>query len=70
MPELILRATCRHCGQRIEQISAGWVNEAGWFACAKAPSILDRQVLHEPMPEGLRGAPKKEEFAPLAAREG
>jgi hypothetical protein len=57
-------AACRHCGCTIERIAAGWVDEAGFFACVKAPleSVGSGKpagfVQHEPMPEGLRGAPE------------
>lgn len=56
-------ATCRHCGTAIESSPAGWADPQGVFACVTAPMAPAGRgkppgvVPHEPMPEGLRGAP-------------
>ena len=51
-------AECRHCGKSLERIVAGWVDEAGFFACVKGglPGSGRGPVLHDPMPAGLRGS--------------
>ncbi len=63
------RAKCRHCGRAIFIIQAGWTDTDGLLACIKGAlkrpdypgqpggAIARRAVLHEPMPEGLVGAP-------------
>jgi hypothetical protein len=58
----VATVTCRHCGHPIEHITAGWTDADGFFACVKAPLESSGHgrpagfVLHEPMPDGMRGA--------------
>lgn len=55
-------ATCRGCEKRIEQRAGHWMDpETGIMACIKAPAAGVPAVLHQPMPEGLAGAPQEAE---------
>lgn len=50
---------CRHCGEQLTQTGNGvWTDFAGFPGCVKgALAPLSGPVLHQPMPEGLRGSP-------------
>jgi hypothetical protein len=55
-------AQCRGCERWIVRLEAGWVDVNGFFACVKGPlppagKPFETCVVHQPMPEGLRGAP-------------
>jgi hypothetical protein len=55
-------AQCRGCARWIVKLDEGWIDAAGVFACVKAPLPQPGEpwqscVLHQPMPDGLRGAP-------------
>ena len=58
-------ATCRHCGRTIVQHPSGtWVPREGTLDmdptgiyCQKLPNA-QAEMLHEPMPSGLEGAPQ------------
>lgn len=42
---------CRHCYEDIERLPSGiWVNLSGFTACAKARTVTDALLTHEPMP--------------------
>jgi hypothetical protein len=56
-------ALCRHCGHALWQRSYGWADWNGMVVCVKAQlsaighGPAPQYVVHEPMPEGTRGAP-------------
>ena len=49
-------AVCRHGDHPIKQLESGiWVDEEGFTTCVKAPTLgKSAQVLHTPLPEGLK----------------
>jgi len=51
-------ADCRHCERLITRILPGiyWLDKHGFTSCVKAVSIYVSPVLHEPVPNGMRGA--------------
>lgn len=62
----LYKAACRHCGRPIIQHPSGvWVPRVGTLAsdptgiyCQKPASWQRSEMLHEPMPVGLAGAPE------------
>jgi hypothetical protein len=55
-------AKCRGCAQPLWQGPRGWEDYLGIYVCVKlrledVGSGPPNYVFHEPMPEGLRGAP-------------
>jgi hypothetical protein len=59
-------ALCRHCGAKVWESSELqlWADADGFTVCMKAPlpprgdkTGLPDYVFHQPMPDGMRGAP-------------
>jgi len=64
LPDDVPQASCRGCGTGIALLAGYWADVNGLTVCVKARledighGELPDYVFHQPMPEGLRGAPE------------